>query len=81
MYFIFRHANRNLIFFNNEHDRLGDLVYAELPEVGSAVIQGSSFGFVKSAKATRNINSHASRKLIEVKRRGQIPTWLGESQR
>ncbi|GKA99891.1 glycine cleavage system H protein 2, mitochondrial-like protein [Tanacetum coccineum] len=63
-------------FTDNEHDHLGDLVHVESQEVGSAVIQDSSFGAAKSVKATRNINSHASQKVIEVKRRAQLLTWL-----
>ncbi|GJV17299.1 midasin isoform X1 [Tanacetum coccineum] len=51
------------MMLNNEHDHLGDLVHVESPEVGSALIQDSSFGAAKSAKATRNINSHASQKV------------------
>ncbi|GJT40615.1 midasin isoform X1 [Tanacetum coccineum] len=47
---------------DNEQHHLGDLIHVESPEVGSALIQDSSFGAAKSAKATRNINSRASQK-------------------
>ncbi|KAK9265470.1 hypothetical protein L1049_007373 [Liquidambar formosana] len=43
-----------------------DVVYIELLEVGAAVIQRSSFGVVESVKATSDIDSPISRKVVEV---------------
>ncbi|GJY14452.1 midasin isoform X1 [Tanacetum coccineum] len=51
-----------IVLVYNEQHHLGDLVHVESPEVGSTLIQDSSFGAAKSAKATRNINSRASQK-------------------
>ena len=42
-------------------------MYVELPEAGAAVTQGSSFGAVESVKATSDINSPVSGKVVEVK--------------
>lgn len=51
---------------DHAQDHLGDVVYVELPEVGVAVKQGDSFGAVESVKATSDINSPVSGKVIEV---------------
>ncbi|KAF6137234.1 hypothetical protein GIB67_036271 [Kingdonia uniflora] len=51
---------------DHAQDHLGDIVYVELPEVGAAVKQGSSFGAVESVKATSDINSPVSGKIIDV---------------
>ena len=42
------------------------IVYVELPEVGAPVSQGDSFGVVESVKATNDINSPISGKVLEV---------------
>lgn len=36
-------------------DQLGDIVFVELPEVGSAISQGASFGSVESVKAVEDL--------------------------
>ena len=36
-------------------DQLGDIVFVELPEVGAALSQGSSFGSVESVKAVEEV--------------------------
>ncbi|KAE8726051.1 Glycine cleavage system H protein [Hibiscus syriacus] len=51
---------------DHAQDHLGDVVYVELPEVGAAVKQGDSFGAVESVKATSDVNSPVSGKVIEV---------------
>lgn len=51
---------------DHAQDHLGDVVYVELPEVGSHVTQGSGFGAVESVKATSDINSPVSGKVVEV---------------
>ncbi|XP_057972432.1 glycine cleavage system H protein 2, mitochondrial [Malania oleifera] len=51
---------------DHAQDHLGDVVYVELPEVGAAVSQGNSFGAVESVKATSDINSPVSGKVVEV---------------
>ncbi|KAH9609830.1 hypothetical protein KSS87_021810 [Heliosperma pusillum] len=51
---------------DHAQDHLGDVVYVELPEEGATVTQGSAFGAVESVKATSDINSPISGKVIEV---------------
>ncbi|RVX07186.1 Glycine cleavage system H protein 2, mitochondrial [Vitis vinifera] len=51
---------------DHAQDHLGDVVYVELPEAGAAVNQGSGFGAVESVKATSDINSPVSGKVVEV---------------
>eukprot|EP00262_Sarcandra_glabra_P006823 TRINITY_DN19378_c0_g1_i1.p1 TRINITY_DN19378_c0_g1~~TRINITY_DN19378_c0_g1_i1.p1 ORF type:complete len:175 (+),score=19.36 TRINITY_DN19378_c0_g1_i1:61-525(+) len=51
---------------DHAQDHLGDVVYVELPEVGTMVTQGSSFGAVESVKATSDINAPISGKVVEV---------------
>jgi glycine cleavage system H protein len=36
-------------------DQLGDIVFVELPEVGAALSQGTSFGSVESVKAVEEV--------------------------
>lgn len=47
-------------------DHLGEVVFVELPECGSSVSQGSSFGAVESVKATSDVNSPISGEVVEV---------------
>ncbi|KAL8140175.1 hypothetical protein V2J09_006196 [Rumex salicifolius] len=51
---------------DHAQDHLGDVVYVELPEIGTSVTQGSSFGAVESVKATSDVNSPVSGKVVEV---------------
>ena len=51
---------------DHAQDHLGDVVYVELPEAGKTVTQGDSFGAVESVKATSDINSPVSGKVVEV---------------
>ncbi|WCJ28502.1 Glycine cleavage system H protein [Euphorbia peplus] len=51
---------------DHAQDHLGDVVYVELPEVGATVTQGDGFGAVESVKATSDINSPVSGKVVEV---------------
>ncbi|KAK6240357.1 hypothetical protein QUC31_015921 [Theobroma cacao] len=51
---------------DHAQDHLGDVVYVELPEVGATVKQGDGFGAVESVKATSDVNSPVSGKVVEV---------------
>ncbi|KAF3780526.1 Glycine cleavage system H protein 2 [Nymphaea thermarum] len=51
---------------DHAQDHLGDVVYVELPEVGATVKQGGSFGAVESVKATSDINTPVSGKVVAV---------------
>lgn len=47
-------------------EALSDVVYMELPEVGSTVSQGQSFGEVESVKATSDLFSPVDGEVVEV---------------
>ncbi|RWR85716.1 glycine cleavage system H protein 2, mitochondrial [Cinnamomum micranthum f. kanehirae] len=51
---------------DHAQDHLGDVVFVELPEVGTSVTQGNSFGAVESVKATSDVNSPVSGKVVEI---------------
>ncbi|MEO5986979.1 MAG: glycine cleavage system protein GcvH [Candidatus Limnocylindria bacterium] len=46
-------------------DELGDIVFVELPEVGSALTQFAAFGVVESVKAVSDLYSPISGKVLE----------------
>ena len=45
---------------------LGDVVYVELPEVGSAIVQGESFGVIESVKAASDLYAPISGEVTAV---------------
>ena len=47
-------------------ESLGDVVYVDLPEVGSEVEQFAKFGEIESVKAVSELNSPVSGKVVEV---------------
>lgn len=51
---------------DHAQDHLGDVVYVELPDVGVSVTQGSGFGAVESVKATSDVYSPVSGKVVQV---------------
>ena len=51
---------------DHAQDHLGDVVYVELPDKGVSVKQGGAFGAVESVKATSDVNSPVSGKVVEV---------------
>ena len=46
--------------------QLGDVVYVELPEIGTKLKQGQSFGTIESVKAVSELYSPASGEVVEV---------------
>ena len=46
--------------------QLGDVVYIELPEIGTALEQGQSFGTIESVKAVSELYAPAAGEVIEV---------------
>jgi glycine cleavage system H protein len=46
-------------------DQLGDIVFLELPEIGSAVVKGASFGNVESVKAVEELKSPVTGQVVE----------------
>ncbi len=47
-------------------NELGDIVYVELPEVGTQVEQGKSFGTVEAVKAVSDLFAPLSGEVVEV---------------
>jgi glycine cleavage system H protein len=47
-------------------DELGDIVFVELPEVGSSVAQFATFGVVESVKAVSDLYAPISGEVVEV---------------
>jgi glycine cleavage system H protein len=45
--------------------QLGDVVYVELPDVGTTVKQGESFGTIESVKAVSELYSPVSGEVVE----------------
>jgi glycine cleavage system H protein len=46
--------------------QLGDVVYVELPEVGTSLKQGDPFGTIESVKAVSELYSPAAGEVVEV---------------
>ncbi len=47
-------------------DQLGDIVYVELPAVGSTVTAGEPFGSIESVKAAEDLNAPVSGEVVAV---------------
>jgi glycine cleavage system H protein len=47
-------------------NQLGDVVYIELPEIGTMLEQGQSFGTIESVKAVSELYAPAAGEVIEV---------------
>ena len=47
-------------------DQLGDIVFVDLPDVGSSLNRGSAFGSVESVKAVEDMYAPVSGEVIEV---------------
>ena len=47
-------------------DQLGDIVFVDLPDVGSVLEKGSSFGSVESVKAVEDMNAPISGEVLEI---------------
>lgn len=51
---------------DHAQELLGDLVYVELPEVGSGIVAGDSVGVIESVKAASDTYAPVSGEVIEV---------------
>jgi glycine cleavage system H protein len=47
-------------------DQLGDIVFVELPEVGTTLTKGSTFGTIESVKAVEDLKAPISGEVVEV---------------
>jgi glycine cleavage system H protein len=58
---------------------LSDIVFVELPEVGTQVEAGEAFGVVESVKAVNDILAPASGEIVDVHQNlGEHPEWINE---
>ncbi len=46
-------------------DQLGDIVFLELPAVGTAIAQGTSFGTIESVKAVEDLKAPITGEVLE----------------
>ncbi|KAI8465930.1 MAG: glycine cleavage system h-protein [Monoraphidium minutum] len=51
---------------DHAQSELGDVVYVELPEVGSTVTKGETFGVVESVKAASDVYAPISGKVVAI---------------
>ena len=47
-------------------DQLGDIVFVDLPDKGSSIEKGTSFGSVESVKAVEDIHAPISGEVLEI---------------
>lgn len=47
-------------------DQLGDIVFLELPDVGTAVSKGEKFGTIESVKAVEDLKSPVTGRVVEI---------------
>ena len=47
-------------------DQLGDIVFVELPEVGSSTVLGAPFGTIESVKAVSDLNAPLSGEVLSI---------------
>jgi len=47
-------------------DQLGDIVFVDLPEVGTAITRGESFGSVESVKAVEDMYAPVSGEIVHI---------------
>jgi glycine cleavage system H protein len=57
---------------NYAQESLGDIVFVELPKVGSEIVAGKTFGSVESVKAVSDLYAPASGEVTEVN--GELAT-------
>jgi glycine cleavage system H protein len=64
---------------NHAQEELGDIVYVDLPKLGTVVEQGKSLGSVESVKAVSDIYSPVSGEVVAVNESlGQSPEQLNQ---
>lgn len=59
---------------------LGDLVYVELPKVGTEIEAGKPFMLLESVKAASDVHAPVSGEVIEVNEEASVrPEWINEA--
>ena len=63
-----RHDGESAVIGITDHAQaeLGDVVYLELPAIGSAIVQGESFGVIESVKAVSDLYAPVSGEVTAV---------------
>ncbi len=63
-----RREGNNVVVGVTDHaqEALGDVVYVELPKVGSTVTEGQSFGVIESTKAVSELFAPLTGKVVKV---------------
>ena len=51
---------------HHAQDQLGDVVYVELPEVGTSITEGDTFGTVESVKAVSDLYAPVTGEVVEI---------------
>ncbi len=51
---------------HHAQDQLGDVVFVELPDVGTTVTEGDTFGTVESVKAVSDLYAPVSGEIVEI---------------
>jgi len=47
-------------------DQLGDIVFVDLPEEGTSIVKGESFGSVESVKAVEDLHAPVSGEIVHI---------------
>jgi glycine cleavage system H protein len=51
---------------HHAQDQLGDVVFVELPEVGTTIAEGDTFGTVESVKAVSDLYAPVNGEIVEI---------------
>ena len=51
---------------HHAQDQLGDVVFVELPDVGTAITEGDTFGTVESVKAVSDLYAPVTGEIVEI---------------
>ena len=65
-------ADGKIVITAHAQDSLGDIVFVELPKVGTELVSGKTFGTVESVKAVSDLYAPASGTVTEVN--GELAT-------
>ena len=61
-------------------EQVGDIVFVELPAVGTEITQGAAFGVIESVKAVSELFAPVSGKVVEVNETlADAPEWVSNA--
>jgi glycine cleavage system H protein len=61
---------------DHAQSELGDIVYVDLPKLGTAVEQGKTLGSVESVKAVSDVYAPVSGEIVELNQHPHGAAWL-----